>query len=160
MSMKVNRIVQGWDESGAPNDRAGSRVAEVREADTSHFLISPVPGQGKTLLSSGKANLESCTATAGSLASCGAEEMLLHLGTAPPALADACPLPERWLRLPERAPAARDGHQAALSRVTAEGIPGWQKPAWFLLPWLVLLHTSAVAPPRMGSLRLCTSRRE
>lgn len=47
MSMKVNRIVQGWDESGAPNERAGSRVAEVREGRRFSFSDQPRAWTGK-----------------------------------------------------------------------------------------------------------------
>lgn len=39
--------------------------------------------------------MESCTATAGFLASSGPEEMLLHLDKVTSSLADACPAPSR-----------------------------------------------------------------
>lgn len=139
---------------------------------TGHWPWSAPCLEGKTLLSSGEASMKSCTATAGFLASSGAEEMLLHLDRATSSLADACfapspdplPIAEPWLLLPVWTSACHDGHQTTVSCVTPACIIGWltslgKSPQHAF--WSRGLSCFTVVVSRhVGSWWLCTLRRD
>lgn len=79
----------------AHNERDGSRVGDVKEAEAGHFQcywllaqISSLPGKVKPIFLA-ETCTESCTATAGFHARSDAVEMLPHLDGASSSLADA-----------------------------------------------------------------------
>lgn len=115
--------------------------------------------EGKTLLSSREASMKSCTATAGFLASSGAEEMLVHLDRATSSMADACFAPSPDPLPIARAVTAASSVNLCLSWWTPDHcvlcyscLHHWvtnftrqESPACFLILWLVLLHCGGIS---------------
>lgn len=176
MGMKINRGGARVRQEGSTKlegQEQNSRSQGCRETDTSHLQLAPYR-KGETFLSSEEARIESSTAAAGFLACSGAEDMLLHLDRATFSMQMPCPAPGPDPLPIARAVTAAPSASLCSSRWTPDSfvfchscLHHWMTkstmqdpPACFLLPCLVLLHSPVVVPHHVGSLWLCTVRRD